>query len=107
MFEQFLDRYAGTHLTAVTGNEVSVPVGHFNAFPLDPKRAPVDAGIDDANELFRLLRLETNAFDVVPVIQVNHPRWDGIDYFRIAGLDPGYRTTSIRKFAQRDFGRSP
>ena len=31
---------AGAHLTHVTGNEVSVPVGHFNAFPLEPDRAP-------------------------------------------------------------------
>jgi hypothetical protein len=80
--------HAASEMTAVTGNEVSVPVGHFNAFPLDPDDAPVDADLADANELFRRLRLQPNPFGVVPVIQVNHPRWDGIDYFNIAALDP-------------------
>ncbi|MFG0330188.1 MAG: CehA/McbA family metallohydrolase [Phycisphaerales bacterium] len=75
-------------LGAVTGNEVSTPVGHFNAFPFDPSRPPVESRIPDARELFRLIRAETNAFGVTPVIQLNHPRWGGIDYFGQAGLDP-------------------
>ncbi|MHC5114586.1 MAG: CehA/McbA family metallohydrolase [Planctomycetota bacterium] len=80
--------HAGDELTAVTGNEVSVPIGHFNAFPLDPNRPPPASDHADANALFKLLRDETNAFGIVPVIQVNHPRWSGIDYFAIGGLDP-------------------
>jgi len=79
---------AGAHVTAVVGNEVSTPVGHFNAFPLDASRPVIDASLDDANELFRLIRAEPNAFDVPPVVQLNHPRWDGIDYFAQAGFDP-------------------
>ena len=66
---------------SVTGNEVSTPIGHMNAFPLDHARAPVDSSLADANELFRLIRAETNASGVVPVIQLNHPRWSGIDWF--------------------------
>ena len=74
-------------LTAITGNEVTTPIGHMNAFPLDPDRPVVDASLTDANELFRLIRDETNEFGVTPVIQLNHPRWEGIDYFTRTGLD--------------------
>ncbi len=76
------------HITGVVGNEVSTPIGHFNVFPLDPERAPVGASATDANELFQLLRAETSPFGVTPVIQLNHPRWEGIDYFTQTGLDP-------------------
>ncbi len=75
-------------IRAVVGNEVSTPIGHFNTFPLDPARAPVPADLTDAAPLFRLIRAETNAFGVVPVIQLNHPRWGGIDFFTRVGLDP-------------------
>jgi len=71
-----------------TGNEISTPIGHFNAFPLDPERPAVDATLRDANALFRLVRAEPNAFGVVPVIELNHPRLSGIDYFTRTGLDP-------------------
>jgi hypothetical protein len=78
----------------VTGDEVSTPIGHFNAFPLDPARPPVDSSLRDAGTLFRLLAAETNAFGVVPVIQLNHPRLAGIDYFAHTGLDPVTGTSS-------------
>ena len=76
------------HLTAITGNEVSTPIGHFNAFPLDPAREPPPSRLRDANELFQLIRMETNEHGVTPIIQLNHPRWGGIDYFGKADLDP-------------------
>ncbi|MCH7812844.1 MAG: CehA/McbA family metallohydrolase [Planctomycetes bacterium] len=75
-------------LTAVTGNEVTVPIGHFNVFPLDPKRPVPPPDSRDATELFKLIRAETNRYGVVPVIQVNHPRWGTIDYFGKAKVDP-------------------
>ncbi len=75
-------------LRAVTGNEVSTQIGHFNAFPLDPSRPVVDHTVRDAERLFRLIRREPNAFGTTPVVQVNHPRWDGIDYFTRTGLSP-------------------
>lgn len=79
---------AGAHVTAVVGNEVSVPIGHFNAFPLDPARPVADPGARDAHVLFTFLHAEPNAAGIVPVVQVNHPRWDGIDYFTRGELDP-------------------
>lgn len=79
---------AWEQITSVVGNEVSTPIGHFNAFPLDAERSPVDASLTDANELFKILRAESSPFGVTPVIQVNHPRWGGIDYFTQTGLDP-------------------
>ena len=80
----------GAHkaITAITGNEISTPIGHFNSFPLDPSRPPVDHRLRDADVLFKLVRREPNPFGVVPVIQINHPRWGGIDHFGLAGLDP-------------------
>ncbi len=79
---------AADALKTVVGNEVSTPIGHFNAFPLDPARAPVDSDLRDAHELFRLIRAEKNPLGISPVVQVNHPRWRGIDYFTRTGLDP-------------------
>ena len=75
-------------ISSVVGNEVSTSIGHFNAFPLDAARAPVDESLTDAGELFRLIRSEPNAFGVTPIIQLNHPRWAGIDYFALTHLDP-------------------
>lgn len=46
----------GALLGHTVGNEVSTPLGHFNAFPLDPARQPVDASLDDGDTLFGLLR---------------------------------------------------
>jgi len=90
---------AGEHMTAVTGNEVSVPIGHFNAFPLDPARPVPDPEATDANVLFKLIRTETNRFGIPPVIQLNHPRWLGIDYFTTAGLDPITGTSDFPTFS--------
>ncbi|MEQ8765786.1 MAG: CehA/McbA family metallohydrolase [Planctomycetota bacterium] len=77
-----------SRMTAVTGNEVSTSIGHFNAFPLDPKRPVIDSGIDDPRELFTVIRREPNRYGERPIVQVNHPRWEGIDYFTKFGLDP-------------------
>ncbi len=79
---------ASEEMAAVVGNEISTPIGHFNAFPLDPDHAVIDAGLSDANKLFKLIRQETNEYGIEPVIQLNHPRWAGIDYFTAGGLDP-------------------
>jgi hypothetical protein len=74
--------------TAITGNEVSTPIGHFNAFPLDPARPPIDAKLTSGGELFKLVRAEPNAFGIVPIVQLNHPRLRDIDWFFHTGLDP-------------------
>lgn len=75
-------------LTHVTGNEVTTPIGHFNAFPLDPSRPIPPPDAHDARALFKIIRNETNRYGILPVVQVNHPRWGGIDYFGLKGLDP-------------------
>jgi len=79
---------AGDRVTAVTGNEISTGIGHFNAFPLDPDARVVPYTLPSAEPLFKMVREQENEFGVVPVIQVNHPRWSGINYFGEGGLDP-------------------
>jgi hypothetical protein len=90
---------AGRHLTHVTGNEVSTPIGHFNAFPLEPDRPIPDAHARSAPKLFRSLHEESNRYDVVPIVQLNHPRWRSIDYFGLTGLDPITATSTSSAFS--------
>jgi hypothetical protein len=78
---------ANKHLTAVVGNEVSTRYGHLNIFPLDAGAKVVNQKLE-APELFALIRKEKNDVDVIPIIQINHPRWGNIDYFGTRGLDP-------------------
>lgn len=89
-------------VTAITGNEVSTPIGHFNTFPLDPERAVIDSKLREAGALFQLARAETNAFGIVPVIQLNHPRYTDIDWFGHTGLD-AVRGESTSKAWSDDF----
>ncbi len=76
-------------LATTVGNEVSTPIGHFNAYPLPPSPALLPYQLKDARKLFKLIR-ET-AQDAV--IQVNHPRWPGAAYFSEFHLDPNFATT--------------
>ena len=78
---------ADPYFTAVTGNEISASYGHFNAYPLDPK-APVIDWKAETPALFAETRANTNSAGIVPIIQVNHPRWGNIDYYGARGLDP-------------------
>ncbi len=87
-------------ITAVTGNEVTTPIGHFNAFPLDPSRPIPPPQAQDAVALFKLIREEPNAFGIVPVIQINHPRWGGIDYFTQLELDPLTGTSTNKRYSE-------
>ncbi len=86
-------------LRAVVGNEISTPIGHFNAFPLYADKPIIDPEIHDGHELFKLIREQINDFGTVPVVQVNHPRWGGIDYFGSFDLDPITATTPDAKFS--------
>ncbi|MHC5003261.1 MAG: CehA/McbA family metallohydrolase [Planctomycetota bacterium] len=79
---------ASAHVATVTGNEVSTPIGHFNAFPLHPGTRAIEHRLRDATALFQLMREHGSPFGIDPVIQVNHPRWGSIDYFGQTGLDP-------------------
>jgi len=90
---------ASDHLQYVTGNEVSTPIGHFNVFPLEPGRPLPDRNARNAVTLFRSIQKQTNRYDVVPVIQLNHPRWRRIDYFGRTGLDPVTATSPSAAFS--------
>ncbi len=87
------------HLQHVTGNEVSTPIGHFNAFPLEPDHPVPDPGARSAMTLFRSIRQEPNRYGVVPIVQLNHPRWRRIDYFGRTGLDPVTARTPSSSFS--------
>lgn len=60
--------------TAVVGNEVTTPIGHFNAFPLDPADAVPPHDLHDWVQIVTGMR-EHGA----RVIILNHPRWPKIE----------------------------
>ena len=78
---------ANEHITAVIGNEVSTSYGHMNAFPFSVDSKVVNQELQ-APELFAMIRAENSGAGVVPIIQINHPRWGNIDYFGARGLNP-------------------
>jgi hypothetical protein len=62
------------HFTPVVGNEVTTPVGHLNAFPLDPAdEVPLHTG----NDLVAIVD-DARAKGALAVI-LNHPRWPAHD----------------------------
>lgn len=54
-------------MTLVNGNEVTTPVGHFNVFPVDPGKKPVDHRVDNWNTLHDRLNEYGNV-----VVVLNH-----------------------------------
>lgn len=56
--------------TSVIGNEVTTKQGHFNAFPIAPGAALVNAGTQDWTQLIPAIRSTPG----VQVITLNHPR---------------------------------
>ena len=58
------------YFTPVVGNEVSTPVGHFNAFPLDPEDEVPPHDLRDIDVIVSGIR-EKGA----QVVILNHPRW--------------------------------
>ena len=74
----------GTFL-AVTGNEVTTPIGHFNAFPLRPGDAVPLHDSEDIQALAAGMR-EKGA----QVVILNHPRWPDAERgpFGVSALDP-------------------
>ncbi|MEO7520268.1 MAG: CehA/McbA family metallohydrolase, partial [Gemmatimonas sp.] len=59
-----------TFFTAVTGNEVTTKVGHFNGFPLDPKAAIPEHELSDYAKIVDGIRARG-----AKVVILNHPRW--------------------------------
>ena len=71
--------------TPVVGNEVTTKVGHFNAFPLDPKdEVPAYDGTDYVKIVEGIRAKGAKA------VILNHPRWPDHERgpFGVAGLNP-------------------
>jgi len=64
------------------GDEISTGIGHINAWPLDTS-GPAVISSGTATEMFNDARRKGAA-----IVQINHPRWPGIDYFTKMNLDP-------------------
>lgn len=60
--------------TAVTGNEVTTDIGHFTAFPFDPKGAVPNWKLTDHVKLVSEMRSKG-----AKVVFLNHPRWPQIE----------------------------
>jgi hypothetical protein len=71
--------------TPVTGNEVTTPAGHFNAFPLDPEGAIPPYESTDWPTLVDGMR-DAGARIVI----LNHPHWPAVNRgpFAFAGVHP-------------------
>ena len=61
------------HFKSVTGNEVTTKVGHFNAFPLDPRDKVPNFKLKDWIKLVEGMRAKG-----AKVVILNHPRWPRI-----------------------------
>jgi hypothetical protein len=70
--------------TAITGNEVTTEVGHFNGFPLDPRGAIAEHKLTDYPKIVEGIRARGAA-----VVILNHPRWPNPEKgpFGVHGLD--------------------
>ena len=79
-----------SHMATTIGNEVSTPIGHFNAYPVPLLDPPLKHDLKNANELFKLMR----DLPGERVIQLNHPRWPGAAYFTEVGLDENFATST-------------
>lgn len=84
-----------SYYTAITGNEVTTEVGHFNAFPFDPKAQTAEYRGDDWTKLVAGIR-ERGA----QVVILNHPRWPdvGTGPFGRYRLDPATGALSGQTF---------
>ena len=60
----------GAHFTPVVGNEVTTPIGHFNAFPLDPDDEVPPYELRDVVQIVDGIRARG-----AQVVILNHPRW--------------------------------
>jgi hypothetical protein len=80
-------------LTILLGTEVTSDIwaqpqalGHFGVFPVPKSFDPSQHQLSFQTPGSLIQRLDTLYPD--SLIQVNHPRWDNIGYFNVAGFDP-------------------
>ena len=78
------------------GDEISTAIGHINAWPLHSTATAVLVNVPPAG-IFADARTKG-----AKIVQINHPRWPGIDYFTAMNLDTltGYFTNPL---ASEDF----
>lgn len=62
------------YYTSVVGNEVTTSMGHFNAFPLDPKDKVPEHRLSDWIKVIDGMRAKG-----ARVVILNHPRWPDIE----------------------------
>ncbi len=74
-YRPFQERMGLTaYYTPVVGNEVTTPIGHLNAFPLDPRDEVPPWDLHDMGQIVEGIR-ERGAI----AITLNHPRWPDHD----------------------------
>jgi hypothetical protein len=76
-------------MATTISNEVSTQMGHYNTYPLTKDTEVADYTLMNGKELFEHLR---SISDNPIVVQVNHPRWSGTDFFNINELHPYFGT---------------
>ena len=79
------------HFTAVTGNEVTTPVGHMNAFPLDPDDAVPAHDLHDWAPMVADARAKG-----ARAVVLNHPRWPDHERGPFGVLDLDWDTGAFR-----------
>ena len=74
-----------SHFTPVVGNEVTTPIGHLNAFPLNEADDVPPHDLHDIEEIVRGIRAKG-----AKAVILNHPRWPNHDTgpHGVIGLDP-------------------
>ena len=61
------------HFKSVVGNEVTTPMGHFNAFPLDPEDKVPEHRLSNWIKVIEGIRAKG-----AKVVMLNHPRWPSL-----------------------------
>ncbi len=83
-------------MATTISNEVSTGLGHYNTYPLKENTKVADYTLETGQELFDHLRSNS---DNPIVVQINHPRWSGTDFFNINELDPFFGTIDGNKWS--------
>lgn len=87
-------------IATMVGSEVSTTgnrFGHFNLFPMD-----VDDWVRFHDTTPKAMFGEMREVSPAGIIQVNHPRWKGIGYFRVFEMDPKTHRIPVKKRDEYD-----
>lgn len=86
---------AGRWIQVCIGDEYTTAVGHYNVYPLKANQASFDHATSDARIQFGLV----HALQGPVVLQVNHPRMEGLGYFGHFDLSPLTSETENPQFS--------